>query len=447
MVEPQPHLRAAKHRSATSYETRILLLALGVGAVPLAVLAVVLWHLGASLGYALSMFSIAALAWLIAAHRLRFEVVYHLQTLANLLEALREGDFSLRGRRARRDDALGEVVLEVNALAQTLREQRLEAREASALLQKVVVELDIAVLAFDRGGSLKLANPAGARLLGSAPERLLGKSAEQLGLTELLAGPTASIVQRSFPSGTGRWDVRHATFREAGIEHRLLVISDLSRALREEERKAWQRLIRVLGHELNNSLAPIMSMAATLSALVARDPLPHDWRQDLGSGLSVVGDRAGALSRFMTAYASLARLPSPNRRTVDLAQLAKRVAALETRSAVRTEGPPLRIEADADQLEQALINLVKNAVDASEGRGGVLLRWRGTGDGTLVEVIDEGPGIANPDNLFVPFFTTKPGGSGIGLVLSRQIIEGHGGTLTLENRSDARGCVARVNLR
>jgi two-component system nitrogen regulation sensor histidine kinase NtrY len=447
MVEPQPHLRAAKHRSATSYETRILLLALGVGAVPMAVLGLVLWQTGASPGLAATALGVSALAWLIAAHRLRFEVVYHLQTLANLLEALREGDFSLRGRRARRDDALGEVVLEVNALAQTLREQRLEAREASALLQKVVVELDIAVLAFDRGGSLKLANPAGARLLGSAPERLLGKSAEQLGLTELLAGPTASIVQRSFPSGTGRWDVRHATFREAGIEHRLLVISDLSRALREEERKAWQRLIRVLGHELNNSLAPIMSMAATLSALVARDPLPHDWRQDLGSGLSVVGDRAGALSRFMTAYASLARLPSPNRRAVDLAQLAKRVAALESRSAVRTEGPPLRIEADADQLEQALINLVKNAVDASEGRGGVLLRWRGTGDGTLVEVIDEGPGIANPDNLFVPFFTTKPGGSGIGLVLSRQIIEGHGGTLTLENRSDARGCVARVNLR
>lgn len=447
MVAPQPHLRPSSRQHATSYETRILLLALGVGAVPLAVLAAVLWQLDATPGLAGTALGVSLLAWLIAAHRLRFEVVYHLQTLANLLEALREGDFSLRGRRARRDDALGEVVLEVNALAQTLREQRLEAREASALLQKVVVELEIAVLAFDRAGELKLANPAGARLFASSPERLLGKRAEELGLAELLAGPTSSIVQRTFPGGTGRWDVRHATFREAGIEHQLLVISDLSRALREEERKAWQRLIRVIGHELNNSLAPIMSMAATLSTLVARDPLPGDWRQDLGSGLSVVGDRAAALSRFMTAYASLARLPSPNRRQVDLAQLARRVAALETRLQVRTEGASLKVEADADQLEQALINLVKNAVDASEGKGGVLLRWRATGDGTVVEVLDEGPGIANADNLFVPFFTTKPGGSGIGLVLSRQIVEGHGGTLTLENRGDARGCVARVNLR
>jgi len=447
MVAPQPHLRAATRSGATSYETRILLLALAVGAVPIAVLAAVLWRFDASPGLALTALGTALFACLIAAHRLRFEVIYHLQTLANLLEALREGDFSLRGRRARRDDALGEVVLEVNALAQTLREQRLEAREASALLQKVVVELDIAVLAFDRSGSLKLSNPAGARLFAASPERLIGRSAEQLGLAELLAGPSASIVQRSFPSGTGRWDVRHASFREAGIEHQLLVISDLSRALREEERKAWQRLIRVLGHELNNSLAPIMSMAATLSSLVARDPLPHDWRQDLGSGLSVVGDRAAALSRFMTAYATLARLPSPNRRAVDLAMLARRVAALETRLPVRTDGPSLKVEADADQLEQALINLVKNAVDASEGRGSVLLRWRATADGTLVEVLDEGPGVANADNLFVPFFTTKPGGSGIGLVLSRQIAEGHGGTLTLENRKDARGCVARMNLR
>jgi nitrogen fixation/metabolism regulation signal transduction histidine kinase len=447
VVAPQPHLRPSSRQHSTSYETRILLLALGVGAVPIAVLAVVLWQLDASPGLAGTALGIALLAWLIAAHRLRFEVVYHLQTLANLLEALREGDFSLRGRRARRDDALGEVVLEVNALAQTLREQRLEAREASALLQKVVVELEIAVLAFDRDGSLKLANPAGARLFASSPERLLGKSAEQLGLAELLAGPSSSIVQRTFPGGTGRWDVRHATFREAGIEHRLMVISDLSRALREEERKAWQRLIRVIGHELNNSLAPIMSMAATLRDLIAREPLPADWRDDVGDGLTVVGDRAGALSRFMTAYATLARLPSPNRRAVDLAQLAKRVAALETRLPVRTEGASLKVEADADQLEQALINLVKNAVDASEGKGRVLLRWRATGDGTIVEVLDEGPGIANADNLFVPFFTTKPGGSGIGLVLSRQIVEGHGGTLTLENRGDARGCVARVNLR
>jgi len=434
-------------RQTTPFERRILWLALLVGAVPTVLLALVLWSYDAPRGAALTLLGLAALAWSIAAFRVRFEVVYHLQTLANLLEALREGDFSLRGRRARRDDALGEVMLEVNALAQTLREQRLEAREASALLKKVVVELEIAVFAFDGRGELKLANPAAARLMASTPEALAGRRAAALGLADLLEGPASATVSRGFPGGTGRWDLRRSTFREAGREHQLLVVTDLSRALREEERKAWQRLIRVIGHELNNSLAPIKSMAATLRDLVGREPKPPDWREDLAGGLSVIGDRAEALSRFMTAYATLARLPPPQRRAVDVAALARRVAALEVRSAVRTEGPALRVEADPDQLEQVLINLVRNAVEAGDGRGAVVLRWRASGAGATFEVLDEGPGLANTDNLFVPFFTTKPGGSGIGLVLSRQIVEGHGGTLTLEDRSDGRGCVARVVLR
>jgi nitrogen fixation/metabolism regulation signal transduction histidine kinase len=432
----------------TPFESRVLQLALWVGAVPSALLVLVLWRFDASRETWATVLGLALVAWLIAAHRLRFEVVYHLQTLANLLEALREGDFSLRGRRARRDDALGEVMLEVNVLAQTLREQRLEAREASALLQKIVVELDIAVLAFDGRGELRLANPAGARLLGATPEALVGRRAAALGLADLLAGPPLATESRSFPGGTGRWEVRRSTFREAGREHVLLVISDLSRALREEERKAWQRLIRVIGHELNNSLAPIKSMAATLRDLVAREPKPPDWRDDLDGGLGVIGDRAAALSRFMTAYATLARLPPPMRRTVEVGLLARRVAALETRAAVALEGSALRIEADPDQLEQALINLVRNAVDADEQRGGVVIRWRSAvGGSAVIEVLDRGPGIANPDNLFVPFFTTKPGGSGIGLVLTRQIVEGHGGALTLEARDDGPGCVARVVLR
>jgi nitrogen fixation/metabolism regulation signal transduction histidine kinase len=437
---------AAPQRHATPFEQRILWLAFAVGAVPIAVLAAVLWAYEVPWSVWSTAFAIALIAWLIAAHRVRFEVVYHLQTLANLLEALREGDFSLRGRRARRDDALGEVVLEVNALAQTLREQRLEAREASALLQKVVVELEIAVFAFDPHGALTLANPAGARLLGARPEELAGRRAHALGLADLLEGPAAATVTRAFPGGEGSFDVRRSAFREAGREHRLLVITDLSRALREEERKAWQRLIRVIGHELNNSLAPIKSMAATLRDLLAREPLPGDWRQDLGDGLAVIGDRSASLSRFMSAYATLARLPPPQRRTVDLAALAKRVAALETRVPVRLEGVALKVEADPDQLEQVLINLVKNAADADEQRREVVLRWRPFDLGAMVEVIDQGPGIANPDNLFVPFFTTKPGGSGIGLVLSRQIVEGHGGSLTLENRRDRSGCIARVVL-
>jgi nitrogen fixation/metabolism regulation signal transduction histidine kinase len=385
-----------------------------------------------------------AIASLLLALRLKQRVVYPLYTLANLLEALREGDFSLRGSRAQRGDAIGEVIWEVNALSATLREQRLRVEESNALLGKLVEAIDIALFSFDSEARLQLVNGAGLRLLGRREAK--GLSATALGLQDVLAVESATVIRRSFGGSEGRFDVRRFHFRSAGRPQDLLVITDLSRALREEERQAWQRLIRVLGHELNNSLAPIKSMAGTLVRVLAREPLPEDWREDVDAGLQVIGDRAEALNRFMIGYTALARLPPPQRREVELAPLLRRVAALEQRVPV-TLGvlPELRFSADPDQLEQALINLVKNAAEAALAeQGGVELRARVEGDSLLIEVLDEGLGLARTDNLFVPFFTTKPGGSGIGLVLARQIIEGHGGRLSLQNREDAKGCRAEV---
>jgi nitrogen fixation/metabolism regulation signal transduction histidine kinase len=357
---------------------------------------------------------------------------------------LREGDFSLRGSRAQRGDAIGEVIWEVNALSATLREQRLKVEESNALLAKVIEAIDIALFSFDAESRLQLVNAAGLRLLGRS--QAAGRSAAELGLEDCLAVETAAVLKRSFGGSEGRFDVRRFRFRSAGRPQDLLVITDLSRALREEERQAWQRLIRVLGHELNNSLAPIKSMAGTLVRVLAREPLPEDWREDVDAGLQVIGDRAEALNRFMIGYTALARLPPPQRRAVELAPLLRRVAALEQRVPVKLGAlPELRFAADPDQLEQALINLVKNAAEASLAQhGGVEIRARADGGQVHIEILDEGLGLSGSDNLFVPFFTTKPGGSGIGLVLARQIIEGHGGRLTLRNRDDARGCRAEV---
>ncbi|HYH46249.1 MAG TPA: ATP-binding protein, partial [Thermoanaerobaculia bacterium] len=314
---------------------------------------------------------------------------------------------------------------------------------------------EVAIFALDHQARLQLVNRAGTRLLtvpdshqAGRPERLLGRSAAELGLADCLEGDEARTLERSFPGGSGRWALRRSSFREEGAPHTLLVLSDLSQTLREEERQAWKRLLRVLGHELNNSLAPIRSMAGTLLRLLEREPPPADWRDDMRQGLSVIGDRAEALSRFMAAYARLARLPAPRPAPLALAPLIQRVAALETRLAVDLEpGPPVTVEADADQLEQLLINLVRNAADAAlETDGGVAVGWRVAGDWVEVRVDDEGPGIGNVENLFVPFYTTKPGGSGIGLALSRQIAEAHGGTLTLENRPGGPGCEAVLRL-
>jgi two-component system nitrogen regulation sensor histidine kinase NtrY len=391
---------------------------------------------------------LGVLAWLALAFTLRDRVVRPLQTLSNLLAALREGDFSMRARGARTDDALGLALLEANTLGETLRNQRVGAMEATALLRKVMDEIEVAVFAFDGDGRLRLVNRAGELLLDRPAERLVGYTAGELGLEPFLEGEAPRTEEHTFPGAAGRWEVRRGPFRQGGLPHRLLVLADVSRALREEERQAWKRLIRVLGHEINNSLAPIQSIAGTLLGLLDQSPRPDDLDDDLRGGLGVIGGRSQALSRFMASYARLARLPAPTLQPLEVGAWVRRTAGLETRLPVRVSpGPPVTVEADGDQLDQLLINLVRNGVDAAlETGGGVRVGWSAPEGQLEVWVEDDGPGIASTANLFVPFFTTKPRGTGIGLALSRQIAEAHGGTLTLENRAGGRGCVARLVL-
>jgi two-component system, NtrC family, nitrogen regulation sensor histidine kinase NtrY len=386
--------------------------------------------------------------WLGFSFAMRERIVRPLQTISNLLAALREGDFSIRARGARHDDPLGEVLIEVNSLSEVLRQQRLGALEATALLSRVMSEIDVAVFAFDPDNNLRLTNRAAERLLAQPLERLLGRNAMELGLADCLEGEEMRTIQANFPGGNGKWEARRSSFREGGLPLQLLVLSNLSRALREEERLAWQRLVRVLSHELNNSLAPIKSIAGSLESLVAKDVQPEDWRDDMKRGLNVISSRAASLSRFLESYARLARLPQPKFQKVNVTSLIKRVIELEKRMQIQyAAGSEILIRADGDQLEQLLINLVRNAVDAAmETGGGVQMKWKKNGSFLEIMVEDEGPGISSTSNLFVPFFTTKQGGSGIGLVLSRQIAEAHGGSLTLENRRDAQGCEARLRI-
>jgi nitrogen fixation/metabolism regulation signal transduction histidine kinase len=423
-----------------------------------------LWTSDHSIRVRISLTVVVLVATGITGYHVRERFTYSFRTLANIIAAMRDGDFSIRPHASSARDPLGALATEINALGESLREQRLGALEASALLRTAIEEMDASVFTFDEHQRLRLANRAAERLLARPVEQLLGRTATDLGLAVCLDGDPARVIEMTFPGGIGRFGFRRSRFRQGGRPHQLLVVADLSRALREEERQAWQRLLRVLGHELNNSLAPIKSVAASLEDLCRRKSRPSDWEEDVRDGLSLITSRAESLGRFMQAYAQLARLPAPRRAPVDIAEFVQRAAGLQTRVPVQVNrGPDLTIHADRDQLEQLLINLLRNAADAVLEQQAsapapsstadpeapcypIRIHWSRLGCEMEIRVEDDGPGIANPANLFVPFFTTKPGGSGIGLSLCRQIAEAHEGRLTLENRPDQRGCVARLRL-
>src|SRR6266446_807722 len=392
---------ALKRGGRLRFEKRITLLALAAGFPAVFLVAFLLWYDSYSIRLQWTVDLFLVLLWLGIAFNLKQRIVRPLQTLSNILAAIREGDYSIRGRRAATGDALGEVMLEVNDLGQTLREQRLGALEANALLRTVMAEIDVAVFAFDGVQCLRLVNRAGERLLAQPAARLLRRTSTELGLAVCFnreEGEGPHTMQMVFPGGVGRWDIRRSTFREGGAQHQLLVLTDLSQTLREEERSAWQRLLRVLGHELNNSLAPIKSVASSLADLLGREPQPLDLREDITRGLEVISSRADSLARFVQSYSKLARLPQPRLEPLNIGDLARRVVSLETRLRVRiVDGPDLIIKGDGVQLEQLLINLVRNAVDASleaaAETGAVEVSWAQRKDQVEVWIRDEGPGL------------------------------------------------------
>ncbi len=476
----QPAPRHLRQRLALSgrtprrlpFERRLRLWLVFLSLPGLLLAALLLARSSSSLPFAGAIVAGLALLYLLLLSVLFDQLTRPLQTLSNVVAALREEDFSFRARGAKRGDALGDLALEINALASTLQGQRSAAMDALTLVELVMASMPSPVLAFDAGGRLKLLNSAAGMAFGLERGQAVGSTAAALRLTGLLSTPDhgfyapgsepdalqpdAREPHTESPATAGsRWSVRRATFRLHGVPHALFVLADIAAALREEERQAWQRLIRVLGHEINNSLTPIKSIAGSLRTQLGREH-PHPGEQpSFDRGLAIIEDRADSLNRFLGGYGRLSRLPPPVLQPVALASLLRCVVDLETRfPAEILPSPEATLLADPDQLQQLFINLLRNAVDAvlEPDRAGnplpprVDLSWSVLPGSAVIQIVDSGPGLTNPANLFVPFYTTKVNGSGIGLLLAQAIASAHGGSLALRNRLDGIGCVAEVRL-
>ncbi|MBZ0254881.1 PAS domain-containing sensor histidine kinase [bacterium] len=446
-----PNPRSTSARIHLYYETRILLLALATGFPGSAIALFLIWSGGHSLKVELTVTLFIGICWFGFALSLRDRIITTFRTLSNLLSAYHEGDYSLRAIHRGADDVLQETTVEINAIGETLRSQRISAMEASSLLRKVMDEIDVAIFAFDENAKARLCNLRAQKLLGLTEQAIQRSTADELGLTDVLSGESPRIIEFSALGASGRWELRRGEFRLEGKPHTLIVLSDLTHTLRDEERKAWKRLVQVLRHEINNTLAPIHSLSDSLCSMLKQSPRADDWEDDLMQGLKVIRDRSASLNRFMDSYSRLTKMPEPQKQAMNLHDCIQRVVNLVSNPAVKiTSGPEATVDADAAQIEQALINLVKNAIEALGDEGGsVEIHWSNHAKPSPhieIQIEDTGAGVLNAENLFVPFFTTKSQGIGLGLMIARQIAESHGGSLTLENRTDGNGCIARLIL-
>jgi two-component system, NtrC family, nitrogen regulation sensor histidine kinase NtrY len=436
------------------FERRLFVTVLLTGAFAVILSLFLLWINPYSLNHKIEATVVLFVLWLGPTFLVYERTVNSLRTLSNVVSALKEEDFSFRATQAVAGDALGDLAIEINNLARALEEERLGALQTANLFRNVMAEAGAVIFAFSAERRLRLLNRAAAALLGHDEAFLLHHTAQELGIYDLLEGQSSETVTRSFLGVERRWLVRRTHFRLYGVQHLLLVMSEASEALRAEEQVAWQKIVRVLGHEINNSLGPIKSIADTLALTSARLELPDSFKQNLQRGLEIIAKRSDSLHRFLQNYTKFTKLPSPSPRIVDLKTILAEAIAMESRLPIMTlPGPNVSIIVDPDQLTQAFINLLRNAVDAVLDRttqkletDDVTVRWRVERRELQVWIRDRGIGLPDTENLFVPFYTTKSTGSGIGLVLSRQIIESHNGYLTIQNRKDGPGCEVNIKL-
>ena len=370
--------------------------------------------------------------YVVVASKLNAE--YQIRTLTNLIESMIDGDYTLRGR-FQTNQAFQELLNSINQLADTLSQHKIEAKESRLLLERIMEQMDAIVLATDENGWVVMAN-ASANKLVLANADIANKvqlSATKIGVE--IVNAISGIVDFSHTHLTGEHFLLKETFLSEGKPHQLYMLTNAERLLMEKERKAWQSLLRVLSHEMNNSLTPIAAISQTMQRKLQKIN-DEKQRVSLLDGIGIINERASSLSVFIASYSQLAHLPQPNLTKIQLTIMLEHIAALfpMCQVAINIESD-LFINVDKNQFEQVLINIFKNAVEAMSQQSEKMIHVNCKSDGAWCHIIlrDHGAGIANLDNVFVPFYTTKNQGSGIGLTLCRQIMFNHNGLIKLKN--------------
>jgi nitrogen fixation/metabolism regulation signal transduction histidine kinase len=385
-----------------------------------------------------------------AAFAIRQQVIFQLRTSTNLVEAMTSGDYSLRANNKNIEGALSDFNELLNKLATRLAQQSLITREKQILLTKITDQIDVAVIACDQNENISLMNPAAQSLFKRRFSELEGWPIKTLGLQNIIqkaketngkGSALKTVTEFEINQDKRKVYVHTDAYFELGQRHQLVFITDIQDLLRDEERLAWQRLLRVLSHEINNSLTPIASISETLTHIVSTQNTNFDEESlnNLKEGLAVITERAHSLNHFIQDYQKLARLPSPNKSIIELRAFISSILQLFETSEFSIPDNENTIFGDSEQLQQALVNVIKNAQEANlanpknKGHSPIVIAWRTQNNNTSISIEDCGLGVNNSDNVFVPYYTTKKQGSGIGLTLSRQIALNHGGDLLLNN--------------
>lgn len=442
-----------KKRPIEFIQTRALLLA----SVPLT-----LFSLWLCVQQGLSPYFIAILCLLqftligYAFYIIRYELAYRLRSLTSVVDAMLLGDFSLKARQELTSSGLSSLVDSINTLSNELSSHKLANAEKRALLEKIITQIDIGVITADAEGTIAVMNNAAVQMLNVAQPKHIN-NLNQLPLSLPNQSPAKELLQLQLGEQTKKLYVQVDRFREFGTEQKLILLTDMNHLLRQEELKSWEGLVRVISHEINNSLAPIASLSQSLIDIVQHSDIAAEQGNDIVESATIISDRAKSLTEFIARYRNLTHLKKPHRESISIQSLVHPLLPLFTGQKIVLEGAiDLVCALDVAQLKQVLINLLKNAVeamqhpDAGDSLAPIIIRVAHSqaqaGNLLRIDILDSGCGIRHNQNLFIPFYTTKAQGSGIGLALSRQIIELHQGNLQIFNRDEIKGCCARIEI-